>query len=523
MAAQAETVKIGAILAVVLILGVAFVIVAASRLQISGIADVDTIGYDGCELRLEGNTGVRGFGRFPDLAGDARARGEIWSSTRLWYAWFSDGESRPAVVEGVMKDCGPLGSPLFWPDHAVYAFDYSEDGSSWTPFYQDRIPTGSLVSSFSVPFGASELPLGAFEIILDGFERCRVETTRGCPLGESVPIKDGSALRVSVSVRRDGWPSYGPQLIAQDEIELRSAIPDLRFSKAGYLVGETAIISWRIPTTTYQACDASGSCTTQPAYFLEVLDMNTNGAIPGFNRIPLTTTSGSLQIPITGSLISNDLASCANRLRAIMYTPIIVADLDETSLRWPEASITGGDAPTITSIVFDKPEYREGDLVKVSWTVDGTADRFHVTAHIGGMVVFDQDVDGTAVSFTAPRTGTLEVSVTGYNRCTPSDVVKGLRTIGNQYPGLCELFSEIPQCAGTNLLKLIAAVLAVIGIFASFLLVFFLAVRIAPKQISGFAALLIALIASGILALAFVGLGVLDPLIGAQLLQGVNG
>src|SRR6266508_128292 len=149
--------------------------------------------------------------------------------------------------------------------------------------------------------------------------------------------------------------------------------------------------------------------------------------------------------------------------------------------------------------------------------------RGRATAHIGGMVVFDQDVDGTAVSFTAPRTGTLEVSVTGYNRCTPSDVVKGLRTIGNQYPGLCELFSEIPQCAGTNLLKLIAAVLAVIGIFASFLLVFFLAVRIAPKQISGFAALLIALIASGILALAFVGLGVLDPLIGAQLLQGVNG
>ncbi len=515
---KSEELKMAAVLAALVIVVGAIALAAAGRLQIGAVVDVDTIG-------LEQNCGivggaveasVRGFGRFPDPSGDTRLRGELFSTSRLWYSWFKDGESRPVALESRIEDCG-LAVFQNDADSAFYAFDYSEDGRTWITFHQDRIPTGRVVT---ITGSVGEGFLGAFELIIDGFTFCKVDTTNGCPANQIQDIKDGSALRVSSMLQRSRFPAWGPVVIVQDQIELRSAVPEIIWDRAGYTTGETATVNFEIPTTIYTTCSGSPpTCTSSPAYFLEILDMNTNAPLLGFDRLQLTKTSGRFSILLTDALISKDLATCQNRLRASIWTTIIRADLEDTAIRAPDVSITGGPAPRITGITFDKREYQEGDTVKISWTSEGTVTKYHVTAHIGGLVVLEKDLDPTHrdESFIAPRTGVLEVQVTGYNLCTTSDVKKEQATVGNVFPGLCEIYPDLAVCTGRqNLASLIIAALAVIGILAIFVLVFWIGNTVQGKKGSPLISLLAALVIGGILAVVLITQGALDPLLGAS-------
>ncbi len=504
-----ESAKIVGVLLIVGVLATAFALVLQGRLE-AGLSPVDTdgVGFDLCKDTDAATKNLRGFGHFDDRPGDRRLRGEVFSTTRLWHAWFKDGESRPVTVEARTENCPAIGID-FYPDRVHYVFAYSEDGRSWQRFYQDRLPRGEYVGTLP---GTGIGPTGSFELIVDGFEFCLalIPFGGGCPTGFVKTIIDGAALRVQVLVSRVAFPSWPDKpetngyLIVEDQIELRSAVPELEWSKGGYKVGETAILDWRIPVDV----DDQGN----PTYFLSVRDMNTGLPIVGYDRKALSGTTGAEKILITEGMFSNVLATCQNRLRAEILSQIIVADQDDATVKSPDVTI-GGEAPVITAITFDKPEYFEGDRVTITWTARGTVTKFHVTAHIGGLLVYDQDVkaDVTTVSFNAPRTGVLEVEVTGYNLCAPSDVREEQATVGNFYPGLCNAYPDLPQCTSQNIIAIIVAVLAAIAVLLTFIFLAWILTEHGDKvRLPPFVGILIAVVGAGVLAIVLAGAGAFD-------------
>ena len=201
-----ETAKVVGVLLIVGVLAAAFALVLQGRLD-QGVspADLDAKGFDLCTDQNAAQKNLKGFGHFDDRPGDQRLRGEVFSTTRLWHAWFKDGESRPVTVEARTENCPAIGVD-FYPDRVHYVFAYSEDGRTWNRFYQDRLPKGSI--TLMLP-GTGIGPTGSLELIVDGFEFCLapIPSNGGGPSGFVKTIRDGAALRVQVLVSRVSFPS----------------------------------------------------------------------------------------------------------------------------------------------------------------------------------------------------------------------------------------------------------------------------------------------------------------------------
>jgi hypothetical protein len=452
---------------------------AGGLLQVGERADTDTVGYEGCGA---GGEDAIGGGQFPDLPSDGRRRGELLSDARLWYSWFLDGESRPVTVAGKLSRCGELG--IGPPEGVFYRFSYSEDGITWQGFSgQDRIPSGVVrLEGGGGGFAPTEWNAPSYVFTLDGYEFTPCtwgsdtdgsphyvsRSVFSCTEGTRKTIRDGAALRVEMyTFQRTQFEGEGFwRLFAKDEINLRSAIPEVTWSSRAYKIGDTAVANWEIPVVNDEAGNA--------AYFLTVLDLNTNTPIAGWNRRPLTSETGQARIPVTSAMFSNDASSCQNRLRAVIYTQIIQADLEDTAVQAsPDALLGVGAAPTVSGVTFDKEEYFQGDTVRISFAGEGTLTKWHVSAHIGGLSVFDKDVNVTEVSFSAPTTGILEVEVTAYNVCNPSEVYKVTAKVGNVLPDYCTAFPTHPACTGGGgnaaLASLILGIVLAVGGFLVFL------------------------------------------------------
>lgn len=477
------------------VIGIAFalllgtLVVLVRPLQVSDPPDItqeDAVRpYDYCSRTFNAHLGK---GQFPDPASDSREDGEVFTMTRLWYSWFEDGRSYPLAVEGRLRACdqiGGFGSP---PDNIYYRFLYSENGNTWTGFSQgtqESLAAGVYHDTLTLGAFEKDVPLGAFSLQLDGFEfePCAFDDSkvkdigRGpegygvqcAKTGESKQIKDGAVLQVQVLVARYGafigFGNFEPMIVFQDEVELRSALPEVGWSQPGYETGQSALVEWTVPTTAYETCDANGNCQTRPAYFLEVRDMNTNGALPAFDRIPITARSGNAAISVSATFFSNDLATCQNRLRALLYSELIIVDQAGASVRQAETTLNI-TAPVVTGITADKDEYSEGDLVSLSWTATGNVTKYHITAHIGGLLLLDRDTVATNASAVASATGILEVEVTAINRCQPSDVRKEQWTVGAVFTGLCQQFPDAEGCRDEgDLIALVVAALLIIGLF----------------------------------------------------------
>lgn len=484
------------------------------RLQIGGVvADTNTVYYNHCGLGNE--LDAQGDGAFTRPKDAPPGRGEVFSSTRAWTAWFSDGESRPVTIQGALIICGFAG--IHRMENSWYRFLYTDDGNSWVGFTQDRIPSGSYqagaLGGGDLGFGEREY-LKAYEIIIDGseFKPCDFAGKLTCTPSNVVrDIKDGAALRVQVFIQR--WAGGNAFLVAEDEIELRSALARAKWERGAYTVGEKACATWEIPTTTY---DNTGNGSS-PAYFLTVLDMNTVLPVEGWDRRALTTTTGRACVDVTQSMFSNDLQTCQNRLRVELLSPIIVADLFDTAVQPatpPEETDLGvGAAPTVTSITFDKPEYQEGDTVVVRWTTSGNVSRVHVLIHINGFKLLDDDFNGTVrkASTVASRAGIVTGQVTAYNYCTPSTVKTVYATVSNAFPGLCELFPDVADCADRFGLGLLWAALAVLAV----LIVFGVALWVGSTlKLPPFLMFVAALVVAALVAIALVGIGAFDGLMG---------
>jgi hypothetical protein len=520
---------------IVLVIGVlaaALLLVVNGRLQFAGgVADTDTVGVNGCGI---GGEDAIGGGQFKDLAGDARTRGELASSTVAWTAWFRDGESRPVTIAGRLGRCGEAG--IGPPEGVYYRQSYSTNGRDWVGFVQDRNPAGSVrLTSNTGGFALTTWDAPAYELIIDGtqFKPCTYPADADSspyyvsknsllctPSSEVQDIEDGAALRIEMftfqrtQVEGEGFWRY----FAKDEVHLRSALAKVTWEKAGYKVGETACASWRIPTSTY---DNTGNGSS-PAYFLSLIDMNTELPLAGWDRKALATETGRACVLVTAAMFSNDLSTCQNRLRAELLSPIIVADLFDTAVKpsVPPQDVelsAVGTPPVVTEITFDKDEYREGDTVRIRWTATGNVTKFHVLVHINGQVLLDQDVDGSVHEATAraPITGFGTAQVTAYDRCTPSDVLTSYFTVSNQFPGLCDLFPELAQCNAANLIALAVAVLAMIVVVVVFaFLAWLLLGKGEQLRIPPIVGLLIAVVAAFVTAIVFTNAGYFDGFLG---------
>jgi len=452
---------------------------------------------------------LRGYGQFRDLDTDSVKRGEIYSSTRLWYAWFKDGESRPVTVEARLKDCPQISGPgILAIDQVYYVFSIDNgDGRGRTGFVNDRVPASVHRRDLNIPNGALDVALGSFSLIIDGFQYkpCDLGSRLSCEPFSSqgwVTIRDGAVLRVDVYVERRGFPAYGPVLVARDEINLRSAIPEVSWSSRAYSIGDTAIANWEIPIVN----DEAGN----PAYFLSVLDMNTNSPIAGWNRKPLTSETGQARIPVTSAMFSNDAATCQNQLRAVIYTQIVQADLESTAVQAPfDASLGIGEPPKVTSVTFDRAEYFEGDTIVISYAGTGTITKWHVTAHIGGLVLYDKDTNDTQISIVGSTTGFLEVEVTAVNECQPSEVRKETVTVGEVLPDYCQAFPEHPACkVGANDAAIMFLILGIVLVVAGVLIM----VGLGPRHVL-FVILGLALALVGFVVFVFALLAILEGVI----------
>jgi hypothetical protein len=232
--------------------------------------------------------------------------------------------------------------------------------------------------------------------------------------------------------------------------------------------------------------------------------MNANAPLSGLNRVALTTVSGTKTFTITEAMFSSDAATCQNRLRAEVLSQLVVADQQDATVQAPVS--IGGNPPSVTSVTLNKKEYFEGDTATVTWTVSGSVAKVHVTAVINGFVVYDQDIVGGAgsVSFAVPRAGTLQVEVTALsNTCQPSEVFRSYATVGDAYPGLCEVYPSLPQCttaAGIDLILFVAGVVVVL------LISFLVALLVPPKAVFRLLAFLLSLSVGTILLISAVGI-----------------
>jgi len=449
-----KLVAVAVIALVVALVGVgAFLTYGELDLPPVSIADTDAKGYDLCSDQDAAQKDIRGFGYYNDPPNDrGRLRGEVWSTTRIWYAWFQDGTSKPATAEARTESCNNIGVD-FYPDRVELVFTYSEDGISWTPFHQDLIPLSTWTGSLP---GTGIGPTGSFVLTITGSEFCLVDTTKGCPKDQVHAIRDGAALKVVVRVYRVGFPGWPAFTLAEDQVELRNAMPRVWWSADHYPIGSTAVVNYQIPTV----ADEAG----HSAYFLSVINCNTNTALPDFDRRALAATSGNFAIPVVRSMFSNDTATCQNRLRAEVLSQLIVAALQDASVQMP-VSIGGLPPPVITSASWDKSEYYEGDTATLSWKASGNVSKYHVTVDVSGLIIYDQDVDAstTSVSVRVPRTGIAQGQITALNVCQPSGVKRVYATVGDTYPGLCQVYPDALECQPLGMLWLeIAALVTII-------------------------------------------------------------
>lgn len=499
------------VLAVAVMFSAGFLVIAADRLETAPGLVVDTTSRYGevnCGAMFTALS-VRGAGRFP-----GGEHGEIYDRTAGWYSWLQDGQSLPVIGEGVQTNCGGYGTSRPFALHARYVFDIKMSASGdWQRFHQDRIPNGYVHTE---PNGGAFL--GAFSVQIDGHSFCTVETSAGCPAGKETEIVDGSALRVTVYVlspqeTEKTWPA-GWYAIGWDEVQLRNALPFIGWSQQGYRIGETATAEWEIPVVRYD----TGNGSEAYAYYLSIIDCNTDLPLDDWDRTGLETETGQARIPVVESMFSNDLGTCQNRLRAVIYTQLIrIADAD-TSIQPTDAWLKkeGITIPVVTEISFDKADYYKRDTVTVTWKATGNVTKFHVKLQLNGLLLMDDDVDAatTSASAPAPATGLLVTEITAYSYCVPSDVKPASVWIGNAYPALCEMYPDIAECQppGLDLWAWVVLALAVILLVIVVLVVAFVTHKVVPGSPAVTAVVALITLCVGVLGL--LAWGVFDVALG---------
>jgi len=387
-------------------------------------AETDTKSY--CDT---GDTDYYGAGQYPD--------DELLSTDKVWLSWVSDGTGVPFSVAGKYKRCAGAWYANSYGNRYVFSLDV---GDGFKGFAQDDFPNGFIAPPNADQGllikgeGGWSRGVDAREIRLDG------TTVRFLDDSDPASIVDGAVLRVQLQVKyqhlfqAETWGT-----IAQDEATLRYGIPTLTRGAELYEVGETWEFRWSgLPFTETE------DGTT--AYYMTVTDLNTNAPLAGWDRRPLDATSGIASGIVTAGMFK---LQGANAIRAEVYSPVFRASVTDSSV------IDDKDlAPTLDTLEWNQPEFREGDTITVTYSATPNPStgkaitRYHVLINIDGAILFDQDTTGTSVSVSASRTGNVYGEVRAYDEDgRPSATRQIQATVGNVID-ICEVKPDLPQCVG---------------------------------------------------------------------------
>lgn len=505
------------VLVVAVMFSAAFIVIAADRLETGAVLpiqpDTDSYTLEWCGAG-QPDFYTRGhYGNEPQTRG--AHNGEIFERSTIWYSWTAQGESFPILASLEEGNCGGL--LPHYTQYVFYTFSYTEDKKNWVGFGSEKYPESFVKLPTIDWLGGHVGELGSVVFTINGytFDACTnvyhdvKSHFMSCGATEKRTIKDGAVLRVEV------WGGngqlvggYEDRLIGADELQLRSAIPYVHWDQPSYKVGDIGRVSYRVPTTKSEDGD--------PAYFMQIIDCNTDTPLAGFERIPIEQTSGKLSVPILEKYISIDLATCQNRLRALIWSELIVAAFEDTSL-WSDSVIeTGLTRPAVTEIKTDKDFYFEGETITVTWTVDGNVTKVHVTIDIGGLIVLDDDMDGTVASTNvrAARAGTAQIQVTPYNRCFAGEVKRAYAVVSGAPPEICMAYPDLPMCNDdvdkTDWIGMIIAILAIVFLLVALFLSIWL---FSHYEISLTIGLLVSLVVVLVMALVMMSFGAFDALL----------
>ena len=390
-----------------------------------------------------GDTDYYGAGQYPE--------DELLSTDKDWLSWAHDGTGIPFSVGGKYKRCAGAWYANSYGNRYVFEANL---GDGFKGFAQDDFPNGYIQPPNADQGilikgeGGWSRAVDAREIRIDG-------TTLRWLDGKEETIPDGAILRVMLQVEYRHIfqaPTWGT--IAQDELVLRYGTPLLTRGAEIYEVGETWEFRWSgLPFTQTE----EGAT----AYYLTVTDLNTNAPVPGWDYRPLGARSGIASGPVTTAMFK---PGGANAIRASLYSPVFQAGVTDTSV------IDDKDlAPTLDSLEWNQPEFREGDVITVTYSAspnpstESPIARYHVLINVDGDILYDQDTQGTSVSVTASRTGNVYAEVRAYDdEGRPSATRQIQATVGNVVD-ICEVKPELAQCTGASgLAGLIAIIVAAI-------------------------------------------------------------
>jgi hypothetical protein len=391
-----------------------------------------------------------GGGQFPIQSGEntigngiAAAPYEIFEKTDYYYSWTDQGVGEAIVFNGRILGCGLIPGGITAVRYAM--FISTNAGASWDVFKQSDLggPDGNELTyspaqsgtytcaptvnqQYCVDQGAQNMKTGILRIHGQTyFDASNVERA----------IIDGSWLRVNVQVQANQWFD-----MATDTAILHSAIPSVGWQQALYSVNDTAVLNYKVPVLTIG---------TSTAYFLTVVNLNTYTAIAPYSNVPITQLSGQVSFKVTPNLY---VPFNVNRIRAEISSQIFVAAMQDT------ATIDNPNlAPPVPTVTWDKPFYREGDLVTISIVASpnpitqAKVTKYYVLAHVGGIKYFDGFSATSTVSFTAANAGPLTAEVSSYDAQGRNSGVSRFTVSVGPAVGLCVQYPQLPQCGpGSN-------------------------------------------------------------------------
>lgn len=400
-------------------------------------------------------------GLFPQQSGEnevgngiAAAPGEIFEKTIYRYSWTDDGQGEAVIVEGRILGCGIVGG---WTTGARYAFFISSDGGQhWDPFKQSDLGgtdgneleytgasnpgVGTYVcapgqnSQWCITQGQAKMPTGIMRIHGVNYLDAK---------GASKPIIDGAWLKVVIQVQANQWFD-----MAYDIAQLKSAMPTVQWTQDLYQIGQVATVRVDVPIT--QTTDSQGNHT---AYFLTVLNMNDNSVVGSYSSAPITQLHSQVGFTVTAAMFQ---PGNINRLRAEVDSQIFRAQMQDT------ATIDNTSlAPTLKSVTWNQPFYREGELVVINVTAEpngvthSAIAKYYLLAHVGGIKYYDEFIAGASgnsatAQFTAANAGALTVEVTAIDTAGRSSAVGRYTVNVGAAIGVCTQYPNLPECTGGN-------------------------------------------------------------------------
>lgn len=421
---------------------------------------------------------------------------EIFQKTGIYYSWTDTGYSEPVMVAGRLLGCGLVAGTF---TAVRYAFFISNDGgATWDVFGQSALggPDGNELT-YTANIGGGTFtcfPSQSQQWCIDqGAAPLTTSMFQGVPFqihgvtyldAKKVekPIIDGAWLKVVIQVQANQWFD-----LAYDIAQLKSAMPLVKFQSqrsdsngyAIYQVGDTAVVNYNVPATTVNGATA---------YYLTVLNLNTNSPIGNLANVPLTQLNGQVTFPVTPDLYVPSLSNSTSvdRLRAVIDSQIYHAQMQDIAV-----VDNVSQAPAMGVVQWNQAFYHEGDTVIINFTAYPNAmthspiTKFYVLAHIGGIKLFDNFVtaktnpDGSgygSTTFTASNAGPLTVEVNGYDALgRPTGVGRFTEVVGPA-TNMCQQYPNLVECTGGGgAFKVpdywVYAMLALLGVGVTVLLV----------------------------------------------------